>query len=80
MGNNAEQKSSKNKYQIKTIVNLALTHGEIIAISYDNISMMLLVIKTPPIDAKIKLPTFRRRHFEMHFLGWKCMNFAEDYT
>ena len=25
-------------------------------------------------------PTFPRRHFEMHFLEWKCMNFDYNFT
>ena len=28
------------------------------------------------IEAETKLPPFRRRHFQMHFLKWKCINFA----
>ena len=32
------------------------------------------------IEAEIKLPPFRRRHFQMHVLESKCMNFAEDFT
>ena len=27
------------------------------------------------IEAKTKWPLFRRRHFETHFLEWKCWNF-----
>ena len=27
-----------------------------------------------------KWPPFHRRHFQMHFLEWKCMNFAKDFT
>ena len=27
-------------------------------------------------EAETKWPTFCRRHFQMHFLEWKCMNFA----
>ena len=32
------------------------------------------------IEAEIKWQPFSRRHFEMHFLEWKCMNFAYDFT
>ena len=27
-----------------------------------------------------KLQPFSRRHFQMHFLQWKCMNFTSDFT
>ena len=27
-------------------------------------------------EAETKLPPFRRRHFQMHFREWKCMNFT----
>ena len=27
-----------------------------------------------------KWPTFTRRHFQIHFLEWKCVNFDEDFT
>ena len=30
--------------------------------------------------AETKWPPFSRRHFQMHFLGWKCMNFTSDFT
>ena len=28
------------------------------------------------IEAETKLPLFHRRHFQVYFLEWKCMNFA----
>ena len=30
------------------------------------------------IEVEPKWPTFCRRHFQMHFLKWKCMNFDEN--
>ena len=32
------------------------------------------------IEDETKLPTFRRQHFEVYFLGWKCLNFASHFT
>ena len=32
------------------------------------------------IEAETNLSSFRRRHFEMHFREWKCLNFAWDFT
>ena len=31
-------------------------------------------------EAETKLPPFRIRHLQMHFLEWKCTNFAYDFT
>ena len=31
-------------------------------------------------ESEIKWPSFRRRHFHMHFLEWKCMNFDWHFT
>ena len=28
------------------------------------------------IKAETKLPPFRRRHFQMHFIEWDCLDFA----
>ena len=32
------------------------------------------------LEAETKLPPFFGRHFQMHFLEWKCMNFTYDFT
>ena len=32
------------------------------------------------IEAETKWSPFRRRHFEMHFSEWKCINFDRDFT
>ena len=31
------------------------------------------------VETDKKLPPFCKRHFQMHFLEWKCMNFALDF-
>ena len=31
-------------------------------------------------EAETKLPPYHRRHFQVHFLEWKCMNFSKDLT
>ena len=32
------------------------------------------------IEAETKLPPFSRRHFQRHFLEWKCMNYDKDFN
>ena len=32
------------------------------------------------IEAETNWTPFRRQHFQMHFLEWKYMNFAPDFT
>ena len=32
------------------------------------------------IEAGTRLPPFSRRHIQMHFLEWKCINFDENFT
>ena len=32
------------------------------------------------IEAETEWPPFTRRHFQMHFLEWKCMNFDWNFT
>ena len=32
------------------------------------------------IEAEAKLPAFRKRHFQAHFLDWKFLNFKQNFT